>query len=1120
MVRQYAPNVSFALVLTSGGYGPNAIQAWYPGDAYVDWMGSDGYNTFGCRGTGGPVWQDFSSIFGDFYNFAVAHNKPAVIAEWGSTEDPATPGRKAAWITAAGQTMETWPQLKAASYFDAPGQDLRCFWPLTSSPSATAAFAGLGSQSWFNPRPVAALSANPPIGPAPLTVAFDTTGTAGTMNSLASWEVDYGDGSNDSGSGAPPTSLSHTYGAGDHTATLVVTDTAGESNVISVTVQATPPSVGNETAKVTSNTSAILNGSADGNGLNTTIAFQWGTTPALGQSTSVDIGAGTRPVNESTGITGLAPGTTYDWRVAATSAAGTTNGPLQSFTTQGGLPGVTNASATLTSPTSAVLSGSVDPKGVDTQWSIEYGPTTSYGSTLPVNPGDAGSGTAAVPVSVTVTGLSVSSSYHFAIVATNAVGTTVSFDRSFGTSKPPSVGSESVPQGTPTSAKLTAAVNPVGLPTTVDFQWGTTPALGQSTTSVDGGTGSKPADVSTSLSGLAPGTTYYWNVVATNDAGTTNGPVTSFKTQGNAPAITNASATLKSPTSAVLSGSVDPKGVDTQWYVEYGPTTSYGSTLPVNPGDAGSGTAAVPVSVTVTGLSVSSTYHFAIVATNAVGTTVSPDRSFGTSKPPSVGSESVPQGTPTSAKLTAAVNPVGLPTTVDFQWGTTPALGHSTRVDGGAGSKPADVSTSLTGLAPGTTYYWNVAATNDAGTTNGPVKSFKTQGNEPAVTNAGATLTSPTSAVLSGSVDPKGVDTQWYVEYGPTTSYGSTLPVNPGDAGSGTAAVPVSVTVTGLSVSSTYHFAIVATNAVGTTVSPDRSFGTSKPPSVGSESVPQGTPTSAKLTAAVNPVGLPTTVDFQWGTTPALGHSTRVDGGAGSKPADVSTSLTGLAPGTTYYWNVAATNDAGTTNGPVKSFKTQGNEPAVTNAGATLTSPTSAVLSGSVDPKGVDTQWYVEYGPTTSYGSTLPVNPGDAGSGTAAVPVSVTVTGLSVSSTYHFAIVATNAVGTTVGRDHAFRTSNPPRVGSETVSRPSPTSAELSAAVNPRGLPTTYQFHWGTSPATDQVTDAQSAGSDTTPQSEKTLLSGLQTGTVYYWYVTATNDAGTTTGPVKSFTAH
>jgi hypothetical protein len=148
--RQYASNASFALILNSADYSPAVVGQWYPGDAYVDWMGADGYNSNTCRAGQGGAWRDFSTIFAPLESFAVAHAKPAVIAEWASTEDPSTPGRKAAWITAAAQTMESWPQIKAASYFDAPGFADNCQWPLDSSSSALAAYSALGTQPWFN----------------------------------------------------------------------------------------------------------------------------------------------------------------------------------------------------------------------------------------------------------------------------------------------------------------------------------------------------------------------------------------------------------------------------------------------------------------------------------------------------------------------------------------------------------------------------------------------------------------------------------------------------------------------------------------------------------------------------------------------------------------------------------------------------------------------------------------------------------------------------------------------------------------------------------------------------------------------------------------------------------
>ena len=160
LVRRIAPNVSFVFILGASKYGLSTIGQWYPGNAYVDWMGADGYNYFGCNGQN-PVWSHFSTIFSAFMSFAVANDKPAVVAEWGSAEDAAVPGRKAAWIAAAGQVMKTWPDIKAASYFDAHGPLAACDFPLNSSVSAMEAFAELGADPWFNPRPDVALAAVP-----------------------------------------------------------------------------------------------------------------------------------------------------------------------------------------------------------------------------------------------------------------------------------------------------------------------------------------------------------------------------------------------------------------------------------------------------------------------------------------------------------------------------------------------------------------------------------------------------------------------------------------------------------------------------------------------------------------------------------------------------------------------------------------------------------------------------------------------------------------------------------------------------------------------------------------------------------------------------------------------
>jgi uncharacterized protein YkwD len=82
------------------------------------------------------------------------------------------------------------------------------------------------------------------------------------------------------------------------------------------------------------------------------------------------------------------------------------------------------------------------------------------------------------------------------------------------------------------------------------------------------------------------------------------------------------------------------------------------------------------------------------------------------------------------------------------------------------------------------------------------------------------------------------------------------------------------------------------------------------------------------------------------------------------------------------------------------------------------------------------------------------------------------------------------------------------------------TSAALNGNVSPNGLPTTAWFEWGTNPnfASYASTPVQSLGSGTTGQLVSAALSGLSTGTTYYYRVAANNATDTSRGTVVSFT--
>src|SRR5205823_3926535 len=106
--------------------------------------------------------------------------------------------------------------------------------------------------------------------------------------------------------------------------------------------------------------------------------------------------------------------------------------------------------------------------------------------------------------------------------------------------------------------------------------------------------------------------------------------------------------------------------------------------------------------------------------------------------------------------------------------------------------------------------------------------------------------------------------------------------------------------------------------------------------------------------------------------------------------------------------------------------------PTATTGPVTAPGPTSATVSGSVNPNGVGTTWYVEYGTSTSYGAKTPAK--DAGAGTTAVGVSAPVTGLRTGRTYHFRVVATSDAGTSRGADKTFLTAATPAVTTKPAS--------------------------------------------------------------------------------------
>ena len=690
-----------------------------------------------------------------------------------------------------------------------------------------------------------------------------------------------------------------------------------------------PPTATTNAATAVAATTATLNGSVNPDGLASTYYFQYGTTTSYGSTTSsTSAGSGTSAVAESAPLTGLTANMTYDFRIVATNSAGTTDGANQSFTTLGPPIVATNA-ATGVTDTTATLNGSVTPDGLATTYYFQYGTTTSYG--LTTSSTSAGSGTSAVAESATLTGLTPNTTYDFRIVATNSAGTTDGANQSFTTvADSPSVTTNAATGISTTAATLNGSVNPHGSATTYYFEYGTTTSYGSQVpaTPPSVGSGQSALSESATLTGLTPNTTYDFQIVATNTAGTTYGGNLTFTTAGPPSATTNAASGV-TDTVATLNGSVTPDGLATTYYFQYGTTTSYGTQVPATPASAGSGMSAIAESTSLTGLTPGTTYDFQIVATNTAGTSQGGNLTFTTAGPPSATTNAASGVTDTVATLNGSVTPDGLATTYYFQYGTTTSYGTqvpATPASAGSGMSAIAESTSLTGLTPGTTYDFQIVATNTAGTSQGGNVVFTTAG-PPSATTSAATGISDTAATLNGLVNPNGLATTYYFQYGTTTSYGTQIPTTAATVGSGTNAVAESASPTGLTPNTTYDFRIVAVNSDGQVTGSNLTFTSAGLPGAASAATQPAcvSATSATLNGTLNPNSLATTYYFQYGTTTSYGSQipvTPAGAGSGSSTIGESLNLTGLTPNTTYDFQLVAVNSTGTTDGGNMAFTT------------------------------------------------------------------------------------------------------------------------------------------------------------------------------------------------------
>ena len=287
----------------------------------------------------------------------------------------------------------------------------------------------------------------------------------------------------------------------------------------------------------------------------------------------------------------------------------------------------------------------------------------------------------------------------------------------------------------------------------------------------------------------------------------------------------------------------------------------------------------------------------------------------------------------------------------------------------------------------------------------------------------------------------------------------------------------VGLSIADLTPARTYHFRVVLENkAHEKTVGPDQPLTTlslEKPAVEPGVNPPSLTPFEATVEGLVNPESQTTTYELEYSTTKPAGAKLegRCDGrrhgcpgGLWCAAGEISTGAV-LTPATTYYYQLLATNETGTTEGVVESFETPPTiKPRVESESTQGVTPFEATLDAQVNPNYQKTTYLFEY-------ATNEALTGDGNNhehqrtGRLRWPDRERRHGQhpDTGCTYYYRVIATNKTGTTNGPVEKFEVPAlvKPTVENENASFPTPLEGTLEAQIEPDYQPTTCEIQYG-----------------------------------------------------------
>ena len=906
-------------------------------------------------------------------------------------------------------------------------------------------------------------------------------------------------------------------GATSYTVAITATNSNGTSfpTTAPQLVVATPPAP-QSVSYDTTQSPPVLSWGTVGTGTNTVTLYSNApypvssppATPVTGASCTV---SGT---TSQCSPTGLAPSTTYYALVCTTNsmtyqANGTTgalpvvspattpsNCTVQSFTT-GALP----------KPSAPVLT--VMPGGGKLNISWTPGATngaviTGYTVTESPNDGTGCDNLDANATSCSITGLVNGTTYTVTIqvnyTANGVAGTeTVTASKTGVPFVPPTP--LSAPTATAGNGMATISWSALNAPAGVTVNSYTV------TSNPDGLTCTVDAPATTcDITGLVNATSYTFTVTA-NYTNSNVSPASTDDTDDSAAsaAVTPQAVAPDAPTNVVASG--DNKFASVMWDAPANTGGAEITTYTVTAYDANGNVAATCTSDTtscdVTGLSGAATYTFTVTATNYAGTSPESAPSDPVTLPASA------PDAPTNLQITATAGITTASWTAPINNGGAAITTYTVTAYDANGNVAATCTATapattcdLSGIADGSTYTFNVVATNSSGDSDALTATWKAgQPESPTGVTATAGNGSATVSWTAPANDGGSPITGYTV-----TAYDA----NGNVAGTCTSTTTTSCVVTGLSNGSTYTFTVVAANVLDSSNPSDASAPLTLPATAPSA------PTGVTATAGNGSATVSWTAPATNGGSAITGYTATAYDGNGNVVATCTSTTTscvisGLTNGSAYTFSVVATNAVG--NSPASDPSSTVNLPAVAPSAPTGVTATAGNTTATVTwtaPSNTGGAAITGYTVTAYDGF------GNAVATCTSTTTSCVITGLTNGLAYTFSVVATNSAGNSPASSASSTVNLPitaPDAPTNVVALAGDGSATVSwtAPVNDGGAPIDGYI------VTAYDANGNSAGTCTAVAPATTcMVTGLTNGSSYTFSVVATDNVGNSASSTPS----